>query len=57
MTVGELIERLNKLDSTKTVYILTTDDNPLSGGYDIGDIFEITGSDTPGANAVFLCEC
>ena len=56
MTVGELIEKLKEFDSSKKVYILTTDDSPLSGGFDIENILEVNGSKKELDNAVYIVE-
>lgn len=56
MTVGELIEKLKEFDSSKKVYILSTDDSPLSGGFDIDNVLEVNGSNKELDNAVYIVE-
>lgn len=56
MIVKELIERLNKFDPNKKVVVTTENENPIGGGLDIINIFEIAGSNTEEDNAVYLVE-
>ena len=54
MKVKELISKLNELDLDKEVFILLNNDNPLESGFEIREIFEITGTEMQ--DGVFLRE-
>lgn len=56
MKVKDLKEKLNDFDENKEVFILTRDDNPVGGGLDIEDIYEINGSRDLVNNAVYIIE-
>jgi len=54
MTVAELKAKLDDCDPKQHVFILLPDDNPLTDGFDIEDVLEISGSEKPGVNAVYI---
>jgi len=54
MTVAELKAKLDDCDPKQHVFIMLPDDNPLTGGFDIEDVFEISSSTKPGVNAVYI---
>lgn len=54
MTVAELKAKLDDCDPKQRVFIVLPDDNPLTDGFDIEDVFEISSSTKPGVNAVYI---
>lgn len=56
LTVQDLINKLQEFDKDKEVYILCSDENPITGGNDIIDVFTINGSKDNINNAVYLVE-
>ena len=54
MIVKELIDTLKKMDPNHKVYILDKCENPIGGGVEIDDIYEISGSTDEANNAVYI---
>lgn len=54
MVVKELIDRLKTMDQDKLIYCIDREDNPLDSGYEIVEIFSISGHSEEVNNAVYI---
>lgn len=54
MTVAELKAILDDCGPKQKVFIILPDDNPLTDGFDIEDVLNISVSKKPGVNAVYI---